>query len=312
MKLGYLSKNILTLILIIAIGIFADFALGTFFFSTPGIALAVTPLASIAKQQGCNMAGISTIVYVIDVNDIETFPGVAAPVTPADTAVYIGDFTLKVNKYWITMYSTKEMGELIGETDGPTDGPFFRNKATSFYPRTNAEGIGLANVLKDTDTIVIVKEFSGGGQMRVLGNADLPATCKPSENSGKGFADEKGITFEFNAANCKLPMIYSGEVVTENEVLFAPVLMLPDITDIDVVLSRRWVVGLNTGPIVLLTLTNMVPGNVVRIDYDGSSTGSLAFNGAFSATALIDADGEWFEITKANDNSLVITGGVFS
>jgi len=311
-KLAYHSKNIIMFILLFTVGIMIDTALNTFFFSTPFVAMAIVPLMSIKKESGCNMAGISTTIYVIDKNDIEAFPNVATPVTPADTARYISDFTLKANKYWHTLYSTKEMGELVGETDGPTDGPFFRNKVTAFYPRTNAEGIGLANVLKDTDVIVIVKEFSGGGQMRVLGTDDIPATCKPSENSGKGFADEKGITFEFNAANCKLPMIYSGQIITETEILYAPERMAVDATSVDLIISKRWVVGANTAAIVLTTLNNMVPGDVVRIEYDAASTGSLAFNGAYGATALIDAAGEWFEITKANDNSLIITDGNFA
>ncbi len=310
--MGYHSKNILSIILIIVVGFITDFAFDTFFFSTPGIVFAIIPLVSISKTSECNMAGIATTLYFIDKNDIENFPGLGPQTTPAATALFVGDFTLKVNKYWNTMYSTKEMGELLGETDGATDGKFFRNKVTAFYPRTNAEGIGLANVLKDTDCIIIAKEFSGGGQMRVVGTDDIPATASPSENSGKGFADEKGITFEFNAANCKLPMIYEGELITENEVLYAPVLMAPDAVEVDIVVSKRWVVGLNTGAIVLTTLTNMIPGDVARIEYDSSSTGSLAFNGAFAATALIDADGEWFEITKASDNSLVITAGNFS
>ncbi|OQX93045.1 MAG: hypothetical protein B6I17_04540, partial [Tenericutes bacterium 4572_104] len=104
---------------------------------------------------------------------------------------------------------------LLGEIDGPTDGKFFRNKATFFHPRTSANALGMMTMFKNSDVVVILKEFSGDGQLRVIGNSDIPATIFGSENSGKAFSDEKGITFEVEAASCKPALIYSGDIVTE-------------------------------------------------------------------------------------------------
>lgn len=279
---------------------------------TFGASLAVTPFVSITKESGCNMAGIATIAYVIPLADIETFPTLAAPSSPEDLVTYINSFVLKANKYWHTIYSTKEMGELLSESDGPTDGKFFRNKATLFHPRTTAKALGMMTLFKDTDSIIILKEFGGGGQMRVIGNNDIPATIFGSENSGKGYGDEKGITFSVEAADCTPAKIYTGDIITETTVLNAPVRMAVDATSIDYATGSRFVVGANTVAKSLTTIDNMLPGDVLRIEFDASSTGSLAFAGAYGATALIDADTEWFEITKDTNNQYVITGGLFS
>ena len=280
--------------------------------ATAGATLSVTPFVSLEKEQGCNMAGIATVAYVININDIQAFPSMNPPTSPEDLVLYIGDFILKPNKYFYTLYSTKEMGELIAEINGPTDGKFYRNKATLFYPRTTPKALGMSTLLKDADVIVILKEFGGGGQLRVLGNIDIPASIAGTENSGKAYGDEKGITFAIEAAECTHPKVYSGQIVTETTVIYSPIRLSVDATSIDAAVDKRFVVGANTSAIILSSIDNMLPGDVIRIEFDSNSTGSLAFNGAFSSTALIDADGEWFEVTKIRANSYVISSGNFS
>ena len=108
-------------------------------------------------------------------------------------------------------------------------------------------------------------------------------------------------------------MFYSGAITTETTVIYSPVRMVVDAVAVDLATGKRFVVGANTGAIVLTTFENMVPGDVVRIEFDASSAQSLAFStGAFGATALINADGEWFEVTKTDLNDYVITAGNFS
>ena len=302
----------LGLLLLLLVTIVVDSALGEFFFSAAGGTLAMAPLLNLVKTQKCNMAGVATKYYVIPLEDIASFPTFAAQSTPADTALYIGDFTLKAGKYWYEMYNTKEKGNLIAETDGATDGKFFRNSATGFYPRLNKEGLGLANVLKDTDCIIIQVDLSAGGTYMVVGTEQIPATVSPSMDSGTAFSDEKGITFLYEAASCKMPIIYEGEIITELGAVQSPTTMAIDATSIDLAVNTRWEVGANAGASVLTTIDNMVQGDSFRIDYVATSTGSLAFTGAFSAAALIDADGEWFQVTKDAQNNLVITAGSFS
>jgi len=314
-NIGFKSKNIIIILLLLLVGTSIDLAADTFFFTLPGITAMAVPFVSLEKTNICNMAGIATTLYVIDKNDIESFPSVGPPVTPADLVRYIDDFTLKPNKYWHTLYSTKEMGELIGEIDGPTDGKFFRITATAFYPRVTAEALGMTALFKNSDVIVILKEFSKGGQLRVVGTEDIPATIAGSENSGKAYSDEKGITYTIEAASCKPAMIYSGEIITETTILYEAERMAIDAVAIDASVSHRWVVGANTAPTVLTTITNLDEGERLRIEFDALSANSLAFTGEFAAAALIDADTEWFEIT--NTGTLiapvyVITLGNFS
>lgn len=216
-NLGFKSKNILAILLVLLIVAVVDVAIGQLFFSLAGGTIALAPaFVDLNKPSAsCNMAGISTTAYVIATDDIESMPTVTPVVgDPSTYVTYIGDFTLKAGKRWKTFYSTKEMGELLSEMDGPTDGSFFRNKGSLFYPGTTAEALGTMYLLKDADVIVILKEFSGGGQMRVVGDLDIPASFTGSENSGKGFGDEKGITWTIEAASCKPSMVYSGAVPT--------------------------------------------------------------------------------------------------
>ena len=67
-------------------------------------------------------------------------------------------------------------------------------------------------MFKDEDVIVILTEFGGGGQKRVLGDSYIPATIFGTENSGKAFSDEKGITYTIEAASCKPAMVYTGTI----------------------------------------------------------------------------------------------------
>jgi hypothetical protein len=289
-----------------------DFTLLSSAIGSAPVAYAITPFISLDHDEAaCNMAGISTVIYVIRVDDIESFPTLAG--TTADGLVtYDGDFVLKSNKYWDTYYSTQQMGELKSEVAGPRDGEFFNITASFFYPNTSKEAIGMANQFKNADVIVIVKEFSGSGQMRVVGSMELPARIKPSENSGKAFADQKGITFNIEAFSCSPAKVYEGSIVTETEVVYAPVRMSVDAVAIDVFTGKRFVVGANTGAKTLSTITNMVPGDRVHISFDGSSANSLAFTGAYGATATINADGEYFVIEKNANNEYVIIDGSFA
>jgi hypothetical protein len=213
-NLGYRSKTILSVLLVILAAVLVDLAMGMVFFSAGGATVATVAFINLEKTSGtCNMAGIATTAYVIRLSDIVAFPTVeGSPAEPADYVNYIGSFSLNPGAYWTTLYSTKEMGELLCEGDGPTDGKFFRIKATLFYPRTTPDALGMMSMFKDEDVIVILKEFGGGGQMRVIGDEDIPATISGSENSGKAFSDDKGITYAIEAASCKPAMVYSGDI----------------------------------------------------------------------------------------------------
>ncbi len=96
------------------------------------------------NADACNMAGISTVVYVIRSEDVLTMPSLAG-VTDEGIVTYAGDFVLKPNKFWITCYSTQELGEFKGETQGPRDGKSWKNSGLFFYPNITKKSIALAN-----------------------------------------------------------------------------------------------------------------------------------------------------------------------
>jgi hypothetical protein len=276
------------------------------------VAYALAPFITLEHESDlCNMAGIATIIYVIRVSDIQSFPAVAGADAEGKVS-YSGNFVLKTNKYWNTYYSTQQMAQLKSEVAGPRDGKSWNITGSFFYPNTSKKAIGMANLFANSDVVIIMKEFSGGGQMRVIGNMDLPASINASEDSGKSFTDQKGITFNFEAVSCTPAKVYEGTIITENEILYSPVRMAVDANTIDVYASKRFVVGANTGLINLTSILNMVPGDRVHISFDISSGGTLVFAGAFGATATINASGEFFVIEKTDNNEIVIIDRLFS
>lgn len=310
-NLSLKSKNILAISMVFLVGILLDLALHSYIFTAGAAGVAAVPFINMTKTPGCNMAGIATTLYVIRTEDIASYPTLGPRINPRDIVTYVGDFILKPNKYWTTIYSTKEMGQILGAIEGATDGKFYRQKGIAFYPRTTPDALGMASMFKDEDVIVILKEFSGGGQMRVIGSADIPASIWGSEDSGKAYGDAKGITFDIESAGCTLAKVYNGSIITDTTVLYAPVRLPVDATVVDVSLGKRFVIGANTAPKVL-SFSNMEIGDVVRVEFDALSAVSAAFTGEFAAMALINTNAEWFEVTKTGPTAYVITDGSFA
>jgi len=305
-KIKYIG-NLLLLIAFAIVGIslfnnILDFAIvGGFTYA------AVIPFVSLEHDEETpNMAGISTIAYVIRVSDLQTAPTTSgAPVNPEDLVTLIGNFVPKAGKYFTKLYSTQELGELMSEVDGPRDGEFFKITATFFYPHTNKKALGMAALFKTADVIIILKEFSGGGQYRVIGTPDLPARLKPAENSGKAFADQKGITYTVEASSIYPAFVYEGSIVTAENVVNSPIRLAVDAVTIDLAVGDRFVVGANTTAKTLTTINNATLGSMFVVEYDALSTGSLAYTDALGGSATLNSNGDWIRIKKATAGFLI-------
>lgn len=308
--LTYKQKNILSFL--VAIVTLIIIGIGTqSFVPFAGIGLAtIIPLASLQHdQENCNMAGIATMVYVARVDDISTFPLLATNKTlPEHTVDLLGDFVLNPGAFFHTFYSTQGIGELKSEVAGNRDAEYFNITGTFFYPNTNKRALGLANLFKNADVIIIVKEFSGtgSGQMRVIGTRDLPAKIKPSENSGKAFSDQKGITFNFEAASCSVAYVYSGTILTEAGSVQTPLTLGVTPTAIDGSLNSRFIFdNTQAANATITTYTNCLSGNSYRIE-NTSTTKTITLTLAFGGTITLAAS-QYADIYMFQDNLPIIS-----
>lgn len=271
--------------------------------------LAAIPLVNLDHQEtDCNMAGISTIVYVAKKSDIKKYPDLAPnKVLPEDTVNLIGDFELNPGAFWRTFYSTQEMGEFKSEVQGNRDGEYFEISGSFFYPNTTPRALGLANIFKNTDVIIILKEFTGtgNGQMRVIGTMDLPARIKPAENSGKAFSDQKGITFNFTAKSCSVPYVYTGVILTEFSQINNPTPILATDTTIDGSLNSRFVFNDPNAnqDVNIFNYINCQAGTIIRIEDNDQSANNyqLELHLADGGDIILQP-GQWAELFFREDN----------
>lgn len=304
------TKNLLMFLSFLLFGAFVVMAVGSFagFIPASGIMLGVLiPIQNLDHEEAdCNMAGISTIVYVVKKSDIKTYPSLTSNKTlPEHTVNLINDFTLKSGAFWRTFYSTQEMGEFKSEVAGNRDGEYFDISGNFFYPNTTARALGLSNIFKNADVIIIMKEFSGVGQMRVFGTMDLPARINPNENSGKAFADQKGITFNFSAKSCSVPYIYNGIILTELGQINTPYSFDSGYATVDSADGVRFVYEIaETAAGNITGYNGFAAGSSIRIENPNTSY-SVSVILSNGGTVNLTTD-KWIELFFTEDNTPVV------
>ncbi len=303
------TTKIITVVFWLTLIAFLSLSLGIYtpkIAAAAGMGLAIAPVfVSMKKpQKKCSMSGISTVLYVIPIEYIKRFPKIIRTENPESLVKLIGAYELKPNRYWTVLYSEKEMGELISESQGGKSGQFFNQTATAFYPDINETASGMAAILVNSDVIVLLKDL-GGGKIRSIGSKDLPVTVTAKEASGKGFGDERGITFTFKTASCTPAQYYGGEIRTKDEVenLYS---LHADDNLIDVaVTGLNVMVGRNTGT-VNLTVQNLPVGDTLSIIYDTvQSSGAVTFtDSSYGGVVTLDAPGRL--LIYATETGLII------
>jgi len=304
-NLSFRTKTILVFILFIMVGVVSLIAFDTGVGFVPSMAMSLIPLADLERnEETCNMAGIATIVYVARTADIATWPALTGTKTlPEHTVDLVGDFVMEEGKYFHTFYSTQEMGELISAVEGPRDGQYFRNTGSFFYPFTTSRALGLANLLAKSDVVIILKEFNGTGTgvMRVVGSSLLPAMIKPSTTSGKAFADQRGITFNFDAPNCSVPYVYTGSILTSADEVNTPTQLELNATEIDGLLGTRFVPNESQSlDLDIATYSNFDAGSTIRVENNLDLNLVLALADGGSATLTENKYADLFFVTDNN------------
>jgi hypothetical protein len=176
--------------------------------SGAGVLVALAPLIALVHDEDVeNMGGFTNKAFLVRVSDVVSIP-------TATNKKITTDIVLAATKLWIPVYCTPEKGGLTGEPDGPRDGQFFRFKGTGLYPNINANSLQMADIALNGEFLVIMKELSGEGNMYLLGSLEIGVTIKPTVNMGTAYADQRGLSFEYNWVSGKTANIYSGAVAT--------------------------------------------------------------------------------------------------
>ena len=164
-----------------------------------------------------NPCGISDEIYFIPKADIAAWPAIQndfGTATTADKYVQYGDgtnndFTLKVGKTFVRLYSTQGKGKISWEYQGETDCKVVVNKASLSYPKITNESRAFAKFASNGDFVFVVKH---DGKFYVIGSPDYRATLTPNGDSGDAAGSAKGITVEIECPDVTPLPTYVGEL----------------------------------------------------------------------------------------------------
>ncbi|SDK35255.1 hypothetical protein SAMN05421823_102532 [Catalinimonas alkaloidigena] len=161
-----------------------------------------------------NDAGLARMHYYCALDDIDTFPAIAATPASATSAAELvtvaDDFVFKSGKCFKEFYCTLEKGNMKSTLVGERDGKSAENTVTLFHPGNKDYLLGMIEYLKNTNLVVLVRELDG--QIRIFGSEYLPANLDVAESdSGTKVADLKGITVTVKSIG-RIAPIYTGAI----------------------------------------------------------------------------------------------------
>lgn len=176
------------------------------------LSVSLANLVNLDYPEGeCNIGGLGTNVYIVAVNNVDTFAEIAdIKATIEDEVTLVGSHVLKAGAQWIRIQTPQEMNELLGESQGNKGSKFFRFTGNVFHNSTSKQALGNAKLLNNASVLAIFVDIATG-QMIQLGSEALPAQVSSNINWGKAAEDEKGVTFTIEWPTC-CPYVYEGSI----------------------------------------------------------------------------------------------------
>jgi hypothetical protein len=157
-----------------------------------------------------NMGGFTSVAYLGFIPEIATFPTRnAAPTTPTEAITLTGAFVMKPEKKFIEVYVTPGTFDASAENQGETDAKSFHIKGELFYPGTQADCLAFCRMINN-NRAVLIGTNPNTGERYCWGEQHLPVTFKPKVTWGKGPADRRGATIEWECDSFSPAWIYSG------------------------------------------------------------------------------------------------------
>ncbi len=178
-------------------------------------------LVDINHTQGqANMGGLVRKIYYAPIDDILTFPDLAAAGGVKTAA--LSNFVMKSTKEFVEIYFTDGTGKFDDTTVGDRDGRSKENLLEFFHPGNKEAILAFERFALNTPCVVIAVDSEG--QQILFGvvnmddstdelTGDCPAYLESSNGtSGGARADRRGKTFQFKASATHGPLIYVGTI----------------------------------------------------------------------------------------------------
>ena len=172
------------------------------------------PIIDLDFEGECNIAGIKK-AYIIDVDDIDVFAELTdTPAVEEDGVLLVGSHILKAAKFWASMYSTVDKGNLAFNQEGERDFAKWAAEGIIFYPNTDTKAIAKAQNVTNRDLIILVEDNGNEDQFVQIGTKKQPARLVPAIDYGTERNGEKSTQFNIENIQCNL-LIYRGVIPLE-------------------------------------------------------------------------------------------------
>jgi len=156
---------------------------------------------------GKNMGGLASVFYMVDVNDVETFPTLPADdVATMDNArVVKSALILKTGKELSKIYGTPGAVGLKEPDQGELDGISQKPSFTFFHPGATDKVLGFTQFTNNKSFLVIAQDAEQ--RWILIGSEQYPLnkTAADGFNTGAKAEDLKGASFQFDQAGSHGP-----------------------------------------------------------------------------------------------------------
>jgi len=171
-------------------------------------------------QGQANMGGLVRKIYYAPIDDILTFPVLAAAGGVKTAAE--SNFIMKEGKEFIEIYFTDGTGKFDDTTVGERDGRSKENMLEFFHPGNKEAILAFERFALNTPAVVIAVDSESQQVLFGAVNLDDSSTALTGDcpcylessngTSGAARADRRGKTFQFKASATHGPLIYVGAV----------------------------------------------------------------------------------------------------
>lgn len=168
----------------------------------------------IKKCQGKkSYPGVRAYVFGISKYDIQAWPTLpAAPKTPKETVIYIGNFVLAADKKWHYLGMVTDEGQLQTESQGTEGSKTFKVTGTILMPGTEEDVTGYIDQANNDNMVYLFVQRNG--KARVCGCEAFDATLTLSQDTGKAVTDTNGTTVSVEATDPHPAPFYPGKIET--------------------------------------------------------------------------------------------------
>lgn len=162
---------------------------------------------------GKNFAGTFSILYLINKNDVATFPNRKTTEDVGDSISLDGNITLKSGKKFAKVAIVVDSGELIHTAAGTRSAKSYGN-TFDFFLIKNITSDEWVNNNINKEFVGIIREKVG--VYRVIGDPDNPAQISIAEGkTGNGIDSSKVWTLKLTDATGEVAPYYQGQIISQ-------------------------------------------------------------------------------------------------